>query len=68
MAEADFTMTAVAIANRTDRMAQLGIPGDAIMQISRAVCFGLLLGLSMNLLAATGAAAEEPRRATAKPI
>ena len=38
------------------------------MQISRAVCFGLLLGLSMNLLAAAGAAAEEPRRATAKPV
>ena len=68
MAEADFAMTAVAMANRTDRMAQLGIPGDAIMEIARAVVFGLLLGLSMNLLAATGATAQQPRQATAKPV
>jgi hypothetical protein len=60
-------MTALAIASRTNRMAQPGIAGHAVMQISRALCFGLFLGLSISLLAADAHGASGRDKITAKP-
>jgi hypothetical protein len=60
-------MTALAIANRTNRMTQPGIVGHAVMQISHAVCFGLLLGLSMSLFAADAHGASGSDKTAAKP-
>jgi hypothetical protein len=60
-------MTALAIANRTNRMAQPGIAGHAVMQISHAVCFGLFLGLSISLFAADAHGASARDKITAKP-
>ena len=60
-------MTGLASANRTNRMSQPGIAGQAVMQISRAVCFGLFLGLSISLLAADARGASGRDKITAKP-
>jgi hypothetical protein len=64
-------MTALVLASRTDRMVQLGITGHAIMQTSRAVFFGLLLGwclaLSATLFSAHAHAASARDTMTAKP-
>ena len=60
-------MPALAIANRTHRMAQPGIVGHAVMQISHALCVGLFMGLSMSLFAADAHGASERDKTTAKP-